>query len=289
MPVIGAALAVQERFGEIRGTALANGIALQIFVSLFPLLVGAVAILGFVSAGDPEFVTSTIERLELSGDIAEQFSEAIATAEDSRRAASIIGIVGLLYSGLNLVAAVQRSVDAAWQTHGRGLRNKLRALLWLVGAVVILACSVAASAMVSILPTGAAFVSPLLGLTVDMALFLWTFSALGRVDVGVKGRLPGAVLCAVGLEILKFVGGFYVPMLVSDASALYGSLGVVFAALAWLAIFGRLLVYGSVLNVVTWERRHGTSRVALAVPSVPGSIPVTANRTGAVIDRHDLA
>ena len=41
------------------------------------------------------------------------------------------------------------------------------------------------------------------------------------------------------------------PRLVSQSSALYGSLGVVFAILAWLLLFARLLVYSSAVNAVT--------------------------------------
>ena len=43
---------------------------------------------------------------------------------------------------------------------------------------------------------------------------------------------------AIGLEVLKLVGTVYVPRAVASSSALYGSLGVVFAILAWLAIGG---------------------------------------------------
>ena len=62
-------------------------------------------------------------------------------------------------------------------------------------------------------------------------------------------------MSAVGLEILKVVGAYYVPKAVASSSALYGSLGVIFALLAWLLIFGRLVVYSAVLNVVRYERK----------------------------------
>jgi hypothetical protein len=39
------------------------------------------------------------------------------------------------------------------------------------------------------------------------------------------------------------------PMLVADSEALYGSLGIVFALIAWLAFLGRLIVYVSVVTV----------------------------------------
>ena len=65
-----------------------------------------------------------------------------------------------------------------------------------------------------------------------------------------------------------------------SASALYGTLGVVFATLAWLLFFGRLVVYSAVLNVVRWEEDHGTKTVGLEVPKVPGEVALEATRAG---------
>ena len=117
-----------------------------------------------------------------------------------------------------------------------------------------------------------AFLAPLgilAGLSVNLGLWLWTFKVLGHPR-GRAGRrsLPGAVVGAIGLEMLKAVGAFYVPGAVASASALYGTLGVVFATLAWLLFFGRLVVYAAVVNVVRWEEDHGTVVLEMEVPRV---------------------
>lgn len=285
VPVIGWLLRVQDRFGEVRGTALANGIALQTFLSMFPLVIVAISVVGFLSAGDPDFADTLIDNLNLSGENAESLREAIDNAEQSRQAASVIGFVGLLFSALNLVTAVQRSVDVVWQTYGTGLGERVRAFLWLLGAAAIFTGSFALSAALNVLPGFLAPASILAGFAVNLALFVWTFSALGRVPIGWRALLPGALTCAVGFEILKVVGSVYVPRLVANSSALYGSLGLVFAVLAWLAIFGRLIVYGSVVNVIRWEDEHGTVTVPISVPNVTEAVPVAVNRNGAVVDR----
>ena len=68
------------------------------------------------------------------------------------------------------------------------------------------------------------------------------------------------------------------------SSALYGSLGIVIAILAWLAFFGRLLVYGAVVNVMRWEAGHGTLQVPVEVPRVDNALAVGADRSGAVVE-----
>ncbi|MCA1692631.1 MAG: hypothetical protein LC733_10700, partial [Actinobacteria bacterium] len=91
------------------------------------------------------------------------------------------------------------------------------------------------------------------------------------------------------LGVLKILGGIYVPMAVASASALYGSLGVMFAILAWLLFFGRLVVYAAVVNVVQWEKGHGTVTVDLEVPKMPGEVPVEATRAGEGVPREPAA
>ena len=108
------------------------------------------------------------------------------------------------------------------------------------------------------------------------ALFLWTYHFLGNSNVGWRAHLPGALLVAVGFEILKVIGSVWVPRAISSASALYGAIGVVFAVLAWFAIYARLIVYGAVLNVVRYEAREGTVTVQIEVPA--------DRRRGAAVD-----
>jgi membrane protein len=118
------------------------------------------------------------------------------------------------------------------------------------------------------------------GLVIDVALWLWTLKILTGVHIPWRAHLPGALLGAVGLEILKVVGGIYVPRAVASSSALYGSIGTVFAILAWLFFFGRLAVYAAVVNVVRWEEEHGTVTVEIELPNQPDLIALDATRAG---------
>ncbi len=276
----GTVLSVQKRYGELNGNYLASSVTLSAFLSIFPLLLFAIAVLGFVSAGSPHLATDVVDRLALKGEAATAITSAIGTAQHSRKAASVFGVVGLLWSGLGLVAAVQYAINAAWQVTGRGWRDKLEGLLWLAGATLLFLTSFATSAVIAILPGFLAPLGIVAGLSVNMGLWLWTFKVLGTRDVGWKALLPGAVTGAIGLEVLKAIGAFYVPKAVASASALYGTLGVVFAILAWLLFFGRLVVYAAVVNVVRWEEDHGTVTVEMEAPRVPGDVPQEVTRAG---------
>ena len=80
------------------------------------------------------------------------------------------------------------------------------------------------------LPGFLAPVAIVVSLVFDVGLWLLTFKVLTNHTLPWKALLPGAILGAVGLEVLKWFGGIYVPKAVASSSALYGSLGTVFAS-----------------------------------------------------------
>jgi membrane protein len=262
LPILGFVLKVQKRYGELQGNNLAAAVAFQSFVSLFPLVLVVVAVVGLFAAHDTSVGGRIISNLGLSGDSARFITDAIDTAAKSPNVAGPIGLGGLLWSGLGLVNALQYAMDRVWQVEERGIRDKLFGLVWLIGAAVLFVGAAAITTVLNWLP---GFLTPLgivVGLAVNLALWLWSFKVLPNRKLPLGGLVPGAILGALGMEILKFVGAFYLPRTIASSSALYGSIGVVFAVLAWLLIFSRLILYATVLNVVRWEQRANTLELA---------------------------
>jgi uncharacterized BrkB/YihY/UPF0761 family membrane protein len=163
---------------------------------------------------------------------------------------------------------------------GRGLKDKGVGLLWLAGSGLLLAVSFAITGSLNFLPW---FLAPLVlvvGLAFDVALWIFTLKVLTNRPVPWKSLLPGAAVGAIGLELLKAIGSIYVPRAVASSSALYGSLGTVFAILAWLFFFGQLTTYAAVLNVVRWEEDNGTVTAEIELPRMPGQVQVGVTRAG---------
>lgn len=273
------AVRLQERFSEVHGGQLAAAVTLAAFISIFPLLVAGTAVVGFFSHGADDLSGEVVSRLGLTGRAAETVTDAITTAERNRRAASVVGLAGILWAGSYLVTAFQFAFNSVWQVAGRGLKDRLYGLVWLVGATAILVGSFTLTAALTRLPGPVGPLAFLAALGVDLVLWLWTFKVLTNRDVGWRPHLPGAVLGAMGLEVLKIVGGIYVPRAVTSSSALYGSIGVIFAILAWLLFFGRLAVFSAVVNVVRWENSHGTLTVEMELPRVD-DVALGATRSG---------
>ncbi len=290
LPFLKPVAAVQRRYGDVGGNHLAASFTLQAFLSIFPLILVGLAVLGFVSAhshgvaggitgGQGDLAGRLVEQLGLQGESAKMMTDAVHAAERSRKAASIVGFLGLLWSGLGLVAALQFAYNSVWQVKDRGMKDKAFGLLWLGGAAVLFVGGAAATTALRWLPGFLAPVGILVTFLVSVGLWLWTLRVLPNTKLPWRALLPGALLGAIGLEVLKAVGAYYVPKAVASSSQLYGSLGIVFAVLAWLLLFGRLVVYSAVLNVVRYEKSEGTLQAVIEAPPVPDVRPV-ADRSG---------
>jgi membrane protein len=282
VPGLDTAMTVHERVGMIGGGPASSALALTAFLTLFPLLLVAIAVVGFFAADDIDFPARMVENLGLHGQAARMVLDAIDTAEKSRRTATVIGIVGLLWGGLALVASLEAVLNSVWQVRGFGITGKLRHLAWLAVTGILLVASMTIGPLLNVLPGPAVVATLLLGVVVDSILMFWTFHQLTNAPVLSKAHLPGAIVGGVGLAVLKAVGGVWVPRMVTQSSGLYGSIGVVFAVLAWMILAAKLFVYAASFNVVRYEQKHGTVTVELQVPHIEGHVPMDATRGGAV-------
>lgn len=277
---LGFLLHVQRRAGELHGSQTAAAISLTAFITLFPLLLVAIAVLGFVSAAGNDVPERIVDNLGLTGRAARTVTDTVDIAERSREAASVIGVLGLLWTGLRLGGSLAYAYDTAWQVKTRGLRDRLVALGWLAGLGVLLAVSFAVTTGIEWLYIGVAPLLLVAGVLLNTAVFLWTSWLLPNRRIGIRPLLPAAIVGGVLLEVLKVVGTLVVPRLVADSSALYGTIGVVFAVLIWLLVLGRVVVYVTIIEVVVWEDHRGTQRTMIEVPALPGSRPVASTRAG---------
>ena len=254
LPVVRPVLEVHRRYGEADGDRYAAALTFQAFIAIFPLLLLAVAVVGFLAQSGVDVAGETVRGLGLTGAAADLVVDAVDTAAGSRRAASVIGVVGFLWAGIGLAAGLAHALNRMWGVADRGLQGRLVALGWLGGAAVGLAAGAGATALAGKLPALLAPLGFAVALAVNFALWLWTFRVLPNVKLPWRCLVPGALVGAIGLEVLKVVGGYYVPHAVASSSELFGSLGVVFALLAWLYLFTRVLLYAAVVNVVRIER-----------------------------------
>jgi membrane protein len=271
VPVLGTALQVQERYKQDAADQLAAAIGFFGFLSLFPLMILAVSVAGFVLTDPAEqarvvtLITESIPGFEATlGDDDTAVSRLVANVVENRGAIGIVGLVTLLLTGLRVVNSAMTASTVVFRAQvPSGAKAKLRQLVVMVVLGVLALGAVAASSLAGapadVLPRWAAVLLALgVSLGLDTLLFLAAYRLLrGDALVGARDLLPGALLAAVGWTALKVAGASYVGNQVEDANALYGALGGVIALLLLLYLAGRLYLYGAQLSAVLLERRAG--------------------------------
>lgn len=255
---------LQRRFAADRAGNLAAAISMRAFLALFPILVLCIAVVGLFVGDATAFADRIVDALGLSGDAAKAITEATRTAQRTKVASSVIGVVGLLWTGTGLAASITDAWNQVWQIPGGTLRGRLVGVGWLAGGGVLAVLGFGATGLVS--GSGELVVVGIVGgLAVDTMLFLWTAWILPARRIPVRAMLPAAAIGGVGYEILKLVGGYVVPAMVSRSSTLYGTIGVVFALLVWMLVLGYLVVSVALVEKVLWDQ--GASRPRDQEPS----------------------
>jgi len=254
VPPLAYALRVIDRYNAIHGNVNANSITLTAFLALFALTLLAVAAIGFLDATNVNVAKEITESLGLTGDAAKVVTQAVNTARTSARFASVVGFIGVVTVGTSFTNAIATSYNVCWEVKGRGLIDRARGLVWLAGIGVLFAAGVVLTSLWTDLPS---LLAPLLVVvTVMINTVAWLFTSwwLPNRRITFRAMLPAALVGAVALEVLKVVAGIWVPRLITNSSELWGTIGAVFALIAWILVFGRVIVYVSVIEVLEAER-----------------------------------
>jgi membrane protein len=246
--------AVYKKFSDDQAGQLAALIAYYAFVSIFPLLLVFVTVLGFVLQGHPgdqqKIVHGTLGQFPVLSDSLKLH------ALKGSGVALAIGIVGTLLAGMGVTSAAQNAFNGIWHVPYKSRPNflfsRLRsiAVLAILGTLTIV--STAAAGFVGSSSHGAAPViaGVLVAFAVNVALFMTAFTLLTAADVSWREYLPGVIVAAILWQLLQHLGGYYVDHTLKHTQPLYGTFAVVLGLLAWLYLGAQLVIFAAEINVV---------------------------------------
>jgi YihY family inner membrane protein len=249
---------VIKKFSDDQGGELAGLIAFYGFVSLFPLLLVLVTVLGFVLQGDPDE-----QRRILNGTLGE-----FSLLRDQIKLHSLsgsglalaVGIAASLLAGLRITSVTQNAFNRIWTVPFKHrpdfIRIRLRGLGMLATLGVMSIISTTAAGFVGWASHGApAVVGGLaVALLFNLALFMIAFKMLTAADLVWRELLPGVVVAAVCWQLLQYLGGFYLEHELRRTGPLYGVFALVLGLLAWLYLGAQLTIFAAEINVVKARR-----------------------------------
>jgi membrane protein len=259
-PWLAIPVAVVRKFSDDHGGRWVSLIAFHGFFSLFPLLLVAVTLLGFLIGDDPELqrriLDSALSQFPIIG---AQIERNIGALRGSGLQL-VLGLVLATWSGMRVIIAVHEAMDEVWGVPGGTrpgfVRSRLNALLVLAvlgtAALGATALSLGAGTWGSEAPVRALSVAGTLLLMT--AVLLLVFRLLTTADVSWRDVLPGAVVGALAWEALLLAGAWIVDRQLRNATEVYGFFGIVIGLLGWMTLLATILMYAAELNVVLKRR-----------------------------------
>ncbi|MET9440001.1 YihY/virulence factor BrkB family protein [Streptomyces sp. NPDC006610] len=263
-----------ERLDRVKWTRLAAAMTFTSFVALFPLLT--------VSAAIGAAALSEEQQREFQDRIAEQAGLSdrldISSLVDNAGTVGLIAGALLLFTGINWVDSTRGCLRAVWELPDDEENPFLHrakdgvVLLGLGGAVLLtLAASTVASAAVggiadligldehgwsSFLLRLAAFAVAVLA---DFLLLLYVLTLLPGVEPTRRRLAVGALIGAVGFELLKMLLSGYVQGVA--AKSMYGAFGVPVALLLWINFTSKLVLYCAAWTATPSKAEDGPQEV----------------------------
>jgi membrane protein len=245
-----------RRYMTQRGSRLAAAMTYSAFLSIFPLLVVALAVAtALLGKSGVESLNHHIEK-QLPG-LAGKFS-----LDDMVSNATAVGVISgviLLWSGLSWVNTARGSLRVIWcvdDMPGSYVSRKALDLVSLVGLGVTLVVVIAASTLTSgfaatvlgwidVENTGAArFALQALGVVLSViaqtVMFAYLLAGIPRLYMPRWVLLRTALVAAVTFEVTKSLVTSYVTGVA--AKSLYGAFGVPIAILVWFNLTFQILL-----------------------------------------------
>ncbi|MCW2741489.1 MAG: ribonuclease [Blastococcus sp.] len=274
------------RYQRTQGDLMAAGVTYFAFLAIFPILLLVASVIGLVLAGDELLQRELFSAIReaFPGSVGRQLVRQLTGAIDDAGFIGLIAVAGFLYAGLRTMDKLRVGMELIWKgevDQPDVLRDNLQDLLALVALGAV---GLAGLGLTGGVTQATSWVLDLLGLSdepgygvltwvlgialamaTDVVVFLWLLRVVPSVSHPLRRLLRGALFGAVGLEVLKLIGGFYLS-LISDsvtASAFGGAVGL----LVWINLVARFAFF-----TAAWTATLRSVEAASRDPS-PARVP----------------
>ena len=285
-----------KKFAKDDGTYLAAGMAYYIFFSVFPFLLGAIAILSLVLGPEEAMlhVKDVLER-QLPG-IADSpiIYENLHTVTITQTIVGVISILALLWSGSAVFGALTRMMNKIWNIEDKRslVRKKITDMIYLMIMGMILTVNVVVptlyaiignqigiegagntSASSNILETGWTYTTinvlpPLLSL----GMFAFIYKVIPQINIKFKEAVIGAIFGALIFELTKSLFVAYISAY-GNFDRVYGSISAVIILLLFSYISSIIVVFfAEISNVLSSMREKNRFNLSSEIIFMKGSL-----------------
>ncbi len=269
-----------QELGRNDATHMSAGIAFYSLLSLFPLLLGLIAILGTVlpSATVQKEIFEFLEaNIPIAVDLVQRN---ITSVIQFRSRLGIVSMGGLFWTGSLMFGAMSRAINRAWNVHNDRpfYIRKLRDVGMALGISILFLLSQGVTAFFSVLqsfdlpslpfPTivpDVTITNRLIAFFVILIIFLLLYKFIPNTKTHWRYIWTGALLAALMFDASRNLFIYYLNHF-ANYEIIYGSVASIIALLIWVFFSALILVFGAALSAEYTRMRLGARRGEL-IPS----------------------
>ncbi|MEO5662907.1 MAG: YhjD/YihY/BrkB family envelope integrity protein [Nocardioides sp.] len=312
-PLVDHLVRMFEHYGSVNGSALAAAVTYFAFLSFFPIVALAFAVIGFVSRAYPNADEDLVTAINdvLPGIVGGADGLKLSTFQDNAPGIFSIGLVLALYSGLGWLSGMRTALIAVFEEPEKEKPNfflgKARDVLALLALGSVLIGSVAISGVATKLTTpildllglgaGATpaiwVIGLVLGLAANTVLFFAFFRLLAAPHVPTRSLWSGALVGAIGFELLKQLSTYLLAGTKDQPAA--QAFGIALILVVWMNYFSRVVVlaaswaYTSVAARAQREREQWQDSAVVEGPRIEVASLATAPAAAPALARGSFA
>ena len=251
---------VVKKFGDDNGGVLVSNLAYSAFVSIFPLLLILVTILGYVASVDPSVRTDVLNAV--AGQvplIGHTLTENVHQLQRASVIGLVVGLLALIWGATGLAQAGLFTMEQVWNLPGParpGYVQRLgRAVLFLsmLGAGVLVTTGMASLTTYLFKGFWLLVLTGVLTAAFNVGMYVGAFRVLTPKGVPTHNLMPGAITGGVLWTVLQVLGTYLVHHFLHSDSV-YGVFATVLGLLAWIYLAVEVTVYSAEINVVLVRR-----------------------------------
>ena len=245
------------------GGLLAGALAFRLFGALLPLALLITVLLGYATTVDENAPKEAGEALGIGPTLLETVGESARLSAGTRWSVALFALVALLWSANSAALAMRAVHSLAWEGRVGRLKRPLPAALALLAAIIAYAVVIGVAGKArDELGLGGLLIS-IAALAAFGAIWLGLAWLLPHGDADWTALIPGALLVALGVQVIHLGTVWFIAGRIERASETYGSLGVAFTILFWLFVISRVIVASAMLNAALALERRPTPEEVL--------------------------
>jgi uncharacterized BrkB/YihY/UPF0761 family membrane protein len=234
------------------------------FLSIFPLMLAATTILGFVLEDNEELQQRIIDGALADIPVLGQQLQNNPASLTGNWWALIIGVTGALWSSTKAFVALQGAHDDVWEIdidHRDAMpKQRGKALLGLlfVGAAQIGTLVITAVVNAADLPIGGRLALLLATAAINVAVLAAMYRYLTSARTTWSDVWPGAVAAGIAFSVLQYFGTEIVRRITDNAGVAYGQFALVLGLVTWLSLLAISALMSAEFNSALVRRRDGS-------------------------------